>query len=61
MTHKLHEYQIFSRIILKLWFREIFIKFMTKNAVICRFVQQELNISYDTSIFRPMLMLHKYL
>ena len=38
-------------------FRKIVI---TKNAVFCRLVQQELNVSYETSIFRSMFMLHKY-
>ena len=60
MTHKLHVYEIFMSIFIKLWFREIFLKFMTKNAVFCRLVQQELNVSYETSIFRLMFMLHKY-
>ena len=60
MTHKLHIYQIFIRIFVKLWFREIVIKFMTKNAVFCRLAQQELIVSYETSIFRSMSMWHKY-
>ena len=44
----------------KLWFREIFIKFMTKNAVFCRLAQQELIVPYETSIFWSMSMWHKY-
>ena len=31
-----------------------------KNAVFCRLLQQELNVPYETSMFWPMLMLHKY-
>ena len=33
---------------------------MSENAVFCRLVQQELNLSYETSIFWSMFMLHKY-
>ena len=59
MTHKLHVYEIFISIFIKLWFREFFLKFMTKSAVFCRLVHK-LNVSYETSIFRSMFMLHKY-
>ena len=38
----------------------MFIKIMTQNAVFCRLVHEELNVSYETSIFRSMFMLHKY-
>ena len=31
-----------------------------ENANLCRLVQQELNVSYETSIFRSMFMLYKY-
>ena len=60
MTRELHIYKIFIRIFVKLWFWAIFIKFMTKNAVFCRLVQQELNVAYETSIFWSMFILHKY-
>ena len=45
---------------MKLWFWTIFIKFATKNAVFCRSAQQELNVSYEISIFRSMFMWHNY-
>ena len=61
MTHKLHVYQIFIRIFVKLRFREFFVKFMTTNAYLCRLAQQDLNVSYETSIFRSILMVHKIL
>ena len=60
MTHKLHVYNIFIRIFVKLWFREVFIKFMTKNTDFCPLVHQELNLSYETSIFRSIFILRKY-
>ena len=31
-----------------------------ENAVFCHLAQQELNVSYETSIFRSMFMLHRY-
>ena len=37
-----------------------FIKLMTKNAVFCRLAQQELKVSYETSIVWSMFMLPKY-
>ena len=55
MTNKSHIYEICIPIFVKLWFREIFIKFMTKNAVFCRSVK----LQQETSIFRTMFMLHK--
>ena len=51
MTRELHIYKIFIRIFVKLWFWAIFTKFITKNAVFCRLVHQELNVAYETSIF----------
>ena len=60
MTRELHTDKIFIGIFVKLWFWAIFIKFMTKNAVFRRLVQQEWNVAYETSIFWSMFMLHKY-
>ena len=33
---------------------------MTKNEVFCRLAHQELNVSYEISIFRSMFIWHKY-
>ena len=33
---------------------------MTKNLFFCRLVQQELNVLYETGIYRSIFMLHKY-
>ena len=60
MRHKWHVCKIVIRIFVKLWFWTFFIKFMTKNAVFCRLAHQELNVSYEISIFRSMFMWHKY-
>ena len=35
-------------------------KIHDENAILCRLVQQELNVAYETSIFWSMFMLHKY-
>ena len=56
MTRELRISEIFIGIYVKLWFWAIFVKFMTKNAVFCRLVQQELNVAYETGIFRSMFM-----
>ena len=41
-------------------FEQFFFKFMAINAVFCRFAQQELKVSYETSMFRSMFMSYKY-
>ena len=61
LTRELHIYKTFhSHLRETVILRNFFIKFMTKNAVFYRLVQQELNVAYATSIFWSMFMLHKY-
>ena len=55
-THILNFHQHFRKIVIS----RNYIKFITKNAVFCRLIQQEFNVSYETSIFRSMFMLHEY-
>ena len=55
MTRELHISKIFIGIFVILCFWAFFIKFMTKSAVFCRLVQQELSVTYETSIFGQCL------
>ena len=58
--HTNYTYIKFSSAVSWNWFWAIFIKFMPKNAVFCCLAQQELNASYETSIFQSMFILPKY-